>query len=79
MHAIKYHRAIKVNFNKFFSQKMNIVEVRNAYKFYGKQKGDHRTVLNQLNLTISPGSIYGLMGASGNFLFIHFSKISLLI
>jgi len=43
---------------------MNIVEVRNAYKFYGKKK-DHRTVLNKLNLTVSPGSIYGLMGASG--------------
>ncbi|XP_070505528.1 ABC transporter G family member 20-like [Chironomus tepperi] len=44
---------------------MNVVEVRNAYKFYGHKKNDHRTVLNQLNMTISPGSIYGLMGASG--------------
>ncbi|KAG5674741.1 hypothetical protein PVAND_004692 [Polypedilum vanderplanki] len=43
---------------------MHAVEVRNAYKYYGKAK-DPKIVLNKLNMTVSPGSIYGLMGASG--------------
>ncbi|CAG9797343.1 unnamed protein product [Chironomus riparius] len=43
---------------------MNAVEVRNGYKFYGKEK-DPKIVLNRLNMTVTHGSIYGLLGASG--------------
>ncbi|KAL7040383.1 hypothetical protein ACKWTF_000370 [Chironomus riparius] len=43
---------------------MHSVEVRGAYKYYGKPK-DPKIILNRLNMTVAPGSIYGLMGASG--------------
>ena len=35
---------------------MNTVEVRGAYKYYGKPK-DPKIVLNKLNMTVSPGSM----------------------
>jgi hypothetical protein len=36
--------------------KMNTVEVRGAYKYYGKPK-DPKIVLNKLHMTVSPGSM----------------------
>lgn len=35
---------------------MNTVEVRSAFKFYGKAN-DPKIVLNKLNMTVSPGSM----------------------
>lgn len=35
---------------------MHAVEVRGAYKYYGKAK-DPKIVLNKLNMTVSPGSM----------------------
>lgn len=35
---------------------MNTVEVRGAYKFYGKPK-DAKIILNKLNMTVAPGSM----------------------
>ncbi|KAG5674743.1 hypothetical protein PVAND_004694 [Polypedilum vanderplanki] len=43
---------------------MNAVEVRAGYKYYGKDK-DPKIVLNRINMTVTHGSIYGLLGASG--------------
>ncbi|CAB3377515.1 Hypothetical predicted protein [Cloeon dipterum] len=40
------------------------VSVRDAYKFYGSKKKPV-VVLNQLNMTVARGCIYGLLGASG--------------
>ncbi|XP_040563313.1 ABC transporter G family member 20 isoform X1 [Lepeophtheirus salmonis] len=41
-----------------------VVALRDACKYYGKNAMENR-VLNNLNLTITEGSIYGLLGASG--------------
>lgn len=35
---------------------MNTVEVRDAFKYYGKAK-DPKIVLNKLNMTVAPGSM----------------------
>lgn len=35
---------------------MNSVEVRDAYKYYGKAK-DPKIILNRLNMTVAPGSM----------------------
>ncbi|KAH8376657.1 hypothetical protein KR093_000663 [Drosophila rubida] len=43
---------------------MAAVEVRNGYKYYGS-KSNPKIVLNQLNMNVMRGSIYGLLGASG--------------
>ncbi|EDW03077.1 ABC transporter G family member 20 [Drosophila grimshawi] len=43
---------------------MAAVEVRNGYKYYGS-KSSPKIVLNQLNMNVMRGSIYGLLGASG--------------
>ncbi|EDW12203.1 ABC transporter G family member 20 [Drosophila mojavensis] len=43
---------------------MAAVEVRNGYKYYGSKKNP-KIVLNQLNMNVMRGSIYGLLGASG--------------
>ncbi|KAG5674742.1 hypothetical protein PVAND_004693 [Polypedilum vanderplanki] len=43
---------------------MNTVEVRNAVKYYGSGN-DPFMILNKLNMTVPPGSIYALLGASG--------------
>lgn len=43
---------------------MSAVEVRGGYKYYGKEK-DPKIVLNRINMTVTHGSIYGLLGASG--------------
>ncbi|KAH8269333.1 hypothetical protein KR018_004616 [Drosophila ironensis] len=43
---------------------MAAVEVRNGCKYYGS-KSNPKVVLNQLNMTVMRGSIYGLLGASG--------------
>ncbi|RMF20790.1 MAG: ATP-binding cassette domain-containing protein, partial [Cyanobacteria bacterium J083] len=37
-----------------------MLEIRNLCKAYGKKQ-----VLNNLNLTIEPGQVYGLLGANG--------------
>lgn len=42
--------------NQQYSLKMNTVEVRGAYKYYGKSK-DPKVVLNKLNMTVSAGSM----------------------
>ncbi|KAH8314097.1 hypothetical protein KR067_010439 [Drosophila pandora] len=43
---------------------MAAVEVRNGCKYYGS-KSNPKVVLNQLNMNVMRGSIYGLLGASG--------------
>ncbi|XP_017854545.2 ABC transporter G family member 20 [Drosophila busckii] len=43
---------------------MAAVEVHNGYKYYGSKKNP-KIVLNQLNMNVMRGSIYGLLGASG--------------
>ncbi|XP_053947137.1 ABC transporter G family member 23 isoform X2 [Anastrepha ludens] len=40
------------------------VSVRHAFKAYGKKKNANQ-VLNNLNMTVPKGTIYGLLGASG--------------
>ncbi|XP_037950012.1 ABC transporter G family member 20-like isoform X2 [Teleopsis dalmanni] len=40
------------------------VSVRHAFKAYGKKKSTNQ-VLNNLNMTVAKGTIYGLLGASG--------------
>lgn len=35
---------------------MNAVELRNGYKFYGKEN-DPKIILNRLNMTVSHGSM----------------------
>ncbi|XP_058116541.1 ABC transporter G family member 20 [Anopheles ziemanni] len=45
---------------------MTAVEVISGYKFYGKAKDPNKKiVLNHLNMSVTRGSIYGLLGASG--------------
>ena len=39
---------------------MNAVEVRDGYKFYGKEK-DPKIVLNRLNMTVTHGSMWVLI------------------
>ncbi|KAH8421163.1 hypothetical protein KR009_006986 [Drosophila setifemur] len=43
---------------------MSAIEVTNGYKYYGS-KSNPKIVLNQLNMNVKRGSIYGLLGASG--------------
>lgn len=43
---------------------MNAVEVRAGFKYYGSAK-KAKIILNRLNMTVTHGSIYGLLGASG--------------
>ena len=40
------------------------VSVRNAFKSYGSSKNPNH-ILQNLNMTVPKGSIYGLLGASG--------------
>jgi hypothetical protein len=42
------------------SAKMNAVEVRGGFKFYGKEK-DPKIVLNRLNMTVTHGSMWVLI------------------
>ncbi|EAT33290.1 AAEL014428-PA [Aedes aegypti] len=45
---------------------MTAVEVHSGYKYYGKAKDPNKKiVLNHLNMSVTRGSIYGLLGASG--------------
>ncbi|XP_058467891.1 ABC transporter G family member 20 [Malaya genurostris] len=45
---------------------MTAVEVHSGYKFYGKATDlNKKIVLNHLNMSVTRGSIYGLLGASG--------------
>ncbi|XP_053695189.1 ABC transporter G family member 20 [Sabethes cyaneus] len=45
---------------------MTAVEVHSGYKFYGKAKDPNKKiVLNHLDMSVTRGSIYGLLGASG--------------
>lgn len=46
------------------SRRQQAVCVRRAYKHYGSKKMRH-VVLEGLNMTVSKGAIYGLLGASG--------------
>lgn len=39
---------------------MDAVEVRNGYKFYGKEK-DPKIVLNRINMTVTHGSMWVLL------------------
>lgn len=48
--------SVSIEVNKQYRPKMNTVEVRGAYKFYGKAK-DPKVVLNKLNMTVSAGSM----------------------
>ncbi|XP_049284183.1 ABC transporter G family member 20 isoform X1 [Anopheles funestus] len=46
--------------------KMTAVEVISGYKYYGKANDPNKKiVLNHLNMSVTRGSIYGLLGASG--------------
>lgn len=40
---------------------MNLIEIKNLNKFYGKKQA-----LNNVNITIEPGKIYGLLGPNGS-------------
>jgi len=40
---------------------MNLIEIKNLNKFYGKKQA-----LNNINITIEPGKIYGLLGPNGS-------------
>ena len=40
---------------------MNLIEIKNLSKFYGKKQA-----LNNVNITIEPGKIYGLLGPNGS-------------
>lgn len=45
---------------------MTAVEVHSGYKYYGKENDPNKKiVLNHLNMSVTRGSIYGLLGASG--------------
>ena len=40
---------------------MNLIKIKNLNKFYGKKQA-----LNNVNITIEPGKIYGLLGPNGS-------------
>jgi ABC-type multidrug transport system ATPase subunit len=43
---------------------MNAVEIRSGYKYFGSASKPI-VVLNRLNMTVSYGSLYALLGPSG--------------
>ncbi|XP_037919474.1 ABC transporter G family member 23 isoform X2 [Hermetia illucens] len=48
----------------WFRNQQHAVSVRHAFKSYGR-KNNINQVLNNLNMTVAKGTIYGLLGASG--------------
>ncbi|XP_046382796.1 ABC transporter G family member 23-like [Ischnura elegans] len=54
----------KTQVSTVWSRKQNAVSVRRACKMYGPKK-NRNPVLDQLNMTVPKGTIYGLLGASG--------------
>lgn len=55
---------LKTQLSTVWSRKQNAVSVRRACKSYGPKKKSN-AVLDQLNMTVPKGTIYGLLGASG--------------
>ncbi|XP_071441834.1 ABC transporter G family member 23-like [Hetaerina americana] len=55
---------LKTQVSTVWSRKQNAVSVRRACKMYGP-KNNRNPVLDQLNMTVPKGTIYGLLGASG--------------
>lgn len=45
---------------------MNIVELRNVSKIYGKGKENQVMALNGINLDIEQGKFYAIVGTSGS-------------
>lgn len=56
---------------------MHAVEVRGAYKYYGKAK-DPKIVLNRLNMTVDPGSMW-VVNSLSHWVNVALTKCSLLL